>query len=93
MDIVAYMYKADIHCVDCYKSIVDAISEHSPGNVPQDIYNEHTFDSDDYPKVIFDPIEQSYQEHCGSCGEEIDTVIIHQDGDDSCQCDDCTDGQ
>jgi hypothetical protein len=33
-------------------------------------YDEHTFDSDDFPKVIFsDWIEPD--QHCSACGEEL----------------------
>lgn len=35
-----------------------------------DHQNEHSFDSDDFPKVIFSTQIEEYEE-CGSCGQEL----------------------
>ena len=88
---IADVYQAAFICDDCYTDIVDEISQHC--NTPDDINDEHSFDSDDFPKAVF-TLENSRQEHCGNCHEELETSLIHDSGDDDCQCDDChnTDG-
>lgn len=80
-DIAAYTFQADIYCPDCiisqvepgstregysYEALLDEIAAER-GIQRMD---EHTFDSDDFPKVVFhDSIEES--EFCGCCHEEI----------------------
>ncbi len=77
-DIVAYTYKADIYCPGC---IVTQVS-HSPvagllESAEQaldvfaklreiDRYDESTFDSDDFPKVVF-ASQLEEPEHCAAC--------------------------
>lgn len=45
---MAYIYQADVWCDKCGKRIRDEIS--SKGKAPCNPEDEHTFDSDDYPK-------------------------------------------
>jgi len=86
---IAYMYQADFHCTSCHDSIVSAIQRDAPDKVPADLYDEYTFDSDDYPKAVLGTLEGSRLEHCGTCGAALDTYIYHDAGDDDCECDDC----
>lgn len=84
MKIIGYTYKSDIYCMDCLVNALDVYSFQSlyPEGVYEtedfldklaefkgiDRYDESSFDSGDFPKVIFslgDP------EFCGPCGEEL----------------------
>lgn len=84
MSVAAYTYKADIYCVDCIIEVMLLGGEASPAarDMPveealdqiaeanaTDRYNESTFDSDDFPKVVFS--DQLSGEHCGGCGGGI----------------------
>lgn len=77
-DIIAYMYKADLYHPEC---ILDAMG--LPTGNPEvvlakeaiargiDNSNEETYDSDEYPKVVFaDQWTEPYP--CGLCLEPID---------------------
>ena len=72
--IIGYAYKADIYCSVC---VVERLREDNP-EAPTytvedtakefgiDTENEHTFDSDDFPKVVFAAdIEEA--EYCCRC--------------------------
>lgn len=84
-DVVAYTYKADIVCPSCVlkavptpypathsaESALDILAQ----EIGVDRYNEETFDSDDFPKVVFrDQMEDG--DVCGSCGERLDTTAL-----------------
>ncbi len=81
-DIIAYSYKADIFCPECtlntvsedfgvggkygsYGAIEAELDELAEiANI--DRYNEYSFDSDNFPKIIFaDSIEED--EFCSNC--------------------------
>jgi hypothetical protein len=82
-DIVGYVYQADIWCRDC---IVAGLSRNSFDgwalpNVEArldyianargvDRMDESSYDSDEFPKVIFEDSRQD-GETCGKCGEEL----------------------
>lgn len=85
-DIVAYTFQADTYCPDCIGELVyhpngDAAAAYPDGGAEAqldwvadalgiDRGDEHTFDSGDFPKVVFScQIEET--EHCGQCGTEI----------------------
>lgn len=85
-DIVAYTYKADIYCpADTIQMLVDdgiaapaALWDMSPEEALDQIAgslaiardDEHSFDSDEFPKVVFrDQLED--EEHCGKCHGEL----------------------
>ena len=82
-DIVAYVFQAEILCPHCTAKAVAPLMTPSSLQSPHDIIrevglahgvnvdDEHTFDSDDFPKVVFrSQIEEP--EHCGTCHEEIE---------------------
>jgi len=63
-----FIFAADMHCEDCGNAIrKDLIVE---GLAPADPDDEHTYDSDDYPKGPYPDGggEADYPGHCGSCG-------------------------
>jgi hypothetical protein len=85
-DIVAYTYKASIYCPSCVVDEIqtrgDIIGAYPAGFdteawldsasdiVGIDRYNEWTFDSDNFPKIIFgDQIEED--EYCCRCHGKI----------------------
>ncbi len=61
-DIVGYTFQADNYCPGC---IIDQLPT-GPGQP----YDETTFDSGDFPKVIFSS-QLEDTEHCGACGWEL----------------------
>lgn len=77
-DIVAYTYNADIYCPAC---ILQAMGVLQPNGTTEwaldslaldrgiDRYDERTFDSGDFPKVVF--ASDLEGELCGMCGEAI----------------------
>jgi hypothetical protein len=78
-DIAGYMFQADIVCPDC---VVGAYNGNSndydaetmlgilAGNLGIERYDESSFDSDEFPKVVFvDNITEG--DVCGECGEEL----------------------
>ena len=84
MNPIAYAYQADLICYDCYDEIINL--QHI--ETPADIMDESSFDSDEFPKAVF-TLENSRREHCGNCDAELDTSLIHESGDDECECERC----
>lgn len=85
MYIAAYTYKAEIYCPACLIEQLIAEGEASPaardmrvedvldqiaGANAIDREDEHTFDSDEFPKVVFG-ISLDDHERCGSCAGEL----------------------
>jgi hypothetical protein len=83
-DIAAYQYKADTYCGTCVvKELCKDVGAEPPQgstheeelhviaeNLGIERLYESSFDSDDFPKVVFaDQIEED--EHCCKCGEEL----------------------
>jgi hypothetical protein len=81
-DVVAYTYAADIYCEHCIAvrfereqgpSIFDgaeAILDVRATELGIDRYDESTFDSGDFPKVVFaDMLDED--DRCGECGDPI----------------------
>ncbi len=86
-DIVAYVYKAEIVCPKCIRTtllgendkvpkgksllnseqLLDMIAER--GNI--DRYDEYSFDSDFFPKVVFNSDGDFGHEHCSVCQEMV----------------------
>lgn len=77
-DVVAYTYKADEYCPDCIKTMYNGLGDHlSTAEQVLDIaaklacidrYDERTYNSGDFPKVIFRGQIEG-KRHCGSCSE------------------------
>lgn len=79
---IAYTYRADVYCPGC---ILEVLHLGERGQAPVqsveseldaiasergiDRYDEWSFDSGEFPKVVFDAEED---EHCGQCGGVID---------------------
>lgn len=61
---MAYIYCADIYCDDCGKACKEDIER--AGHAPADPDDEHTYDSDDYPKWADDDDETDSPQHCGN---------------------------
>jgi hypothetical protein len=85
-DVLAFTYKADIFCDGCMLASANAWLAEDGVKVPYlitedaldawatsirlDRDDEFSFDSDDFPKVVFaSQVEDT--EWCGECGEEI----------------------
>lgn len=84
-DIVSYTFRADIYCPFCIipevekyldfsgeagRDTEDLLDELS-GNIGIDRGAEDTFDSGDFPKVVFAVDCHEPYDHCGRCGEPL----------------------
>ena len=71
----AYMYKADLHCEDCGKKLQEALD--FAGKRPADPDDEHTYDSDDYPKGPYPDGggDADSPHHCGTCGRFLENPL------------------
>jgi hypothetical protein len=65
----AFIYQADLYCEDCAVAIMARLTEE--GKRPADPFNEHTYDSDNYPKGPYPDGggEADYFAHCAECRE------------------------
>jgi hypothetical protein len=82
-ELAAYTYQADTYCRRCIIKVLDAEElmfhgdtdpEESLDIVAEargiDRYDERSFDSGDFPKVVFD-YQVTDNEVCGECGEAL----------------------
>ncbi len=60
-----YIYQADVWCPTCAKEIADSII--AEGKAPADPSDEHSYDSDNFPKGPFFDEESDSPEHCAGC--------------------------
>jgi len=76
MNIIGYTYRADIYCAGCIIQELTGLQVN--GNVEDNLavfakragidhQDEHSFDSYDFPKVIF-RTQAEDNEQCGHCG-------------------------
>ena len=74
---MAYIYCADIWCDECGADICERIKRevHAPKH-PDD---EHTYDSDEYPKHADDDAESDCPQHCAA-GSDCFNAIVLSDG-------------
>ena len=74
-----YIYQADIYCEACGEAIQRQIA--LDGNLPDNPKDEHTFDSDDYPKGPYGDGggEADTPQHCSACGLFLENPLT-QDG-------------
>ena len=84
MRITGYVYRADIYCPTCIietmvaggeaspaardMSVEDALDQIADANAI-DRYDEWSFDTDDFPKVIFSIDDDDC--YCGRCGKRL----------------------
>lgn len=82
-DPVAYVFQADMHCPGCTlglvrgarhapaaASTVEAALDHFARLARIDRYDEYSYDSGTFPKVVFIYSLQP-GDRCGTCGEEL----------------------
>ncbi|MFA5709335.1 hypothetical protein [Mycolicibacterium sp.] len=84
-DIVGYTYQAENYCLRCVLAVVDySADEPAPGpdfaeralDVAANLmdinrHDERSYDSNDFPKVIFDSQVEDADERCGGCHESL----------------------
>ena len=63
-----YIYQADVWCDACGEKIRAELT--AEGKAPADLYNGHTYDSDDFPKYYNSDEESDSPQNCasGDCG-------------------------
>src|SRR5208283_6081005 len=62
-----YIYQAEMWCPTCAKEIAADIQQNYPNEMPADPTDEHSYDSDNYPKGPFFDEESDAPEHCAGC--------------------------
>lgn len=72
-----YLYQADLYCKSCGEKIAASLSK------PEGFPDEHTYDSDDYPKGPYGNGggEADFPQHCGGCGVHLENPLT-KDGED-----------
>lgn len=70
-----YVYDANIYCEDCGDTIRREIEEE--GHAPDDLYDEHSYDSNEYPTPYPDGGGVSdTPEHCGGGGDCVNAIEL-----------------
>ena len=73
----SYIYRADLYCEECALRIAKRLDEE--GKKPANPMDEHSYDSDEYPKGPFFGEESDSPDHCGGCGKFLENQLT-QDG-------------
>jgi hypothetical protein len=73
----AYIYCADIYCEDCGEKIREDIDRE--GLAPTDPDDEHTYDSEEYPKGPYAEGggESDCPQHCGSGADCVNAIELY----------------
>lgn len=61
-----YIYQADLYCNKCGEAIIADICKKEPRMVPENQYDQSTYDSEDFPKFMIDCGESDSPCHCGN---------------------------
>lgn len=78
-DIVGYTYQADNHCPTCIKRMfgggdldidADEVLDYEAERHGIDRHDESSFDSGEFPKVIFTDMAEE-DEYCGTCHQSL----------------------
>lgn len=69
----SYIYCADRYCEDCGELIKQGLD--AEGKRPKSL-DEHTFDSDEYPKGPYGPEEGDGVEHCGNHEACVNAIVL-----------------
>jgi hypothetical protein len=72
-----FMYRAALHCETCGGKIKDQLNQ--AGKQPEDIDNEYSYDSDDYPKGPYSDGggEADCPQYCDTCGIFLENPLTH----------------
>lgn len=70
-----YIYQADVWCDDCGRAIRKRLDR--AGKTPKS--DEHTYDSDDYPKHA-DECESDVPDHCAAGEKCLNAIILPSGG-------------
>jgi len=87
-DVVGYAYRADTYCPYCIAGVMDAYGLWTPpeageerldellsrasGSLGIDRFHESSYDSDDFPKVVFR--DQAANDRCCECGKRLTDI-------------------
>ena len=73
----AYMYRAALLCEDCGRGTCERLTRQGKRPKGMDPANEHTWDSDDYPKGPYPDGggEADYAAHCDMCACALDNPL------------------
>lgn len=87
--VAGYVYRADVYCPACaVREVLDArrLEGHGLSHVPSEalalvarfeginVEDEYSFDSDDFPKVVFGYQAEDAESACGRCGGALTSV-------------------
>ena len=73
-----FIYQADFYCSNCTAGICIALQDE--GKKPQNVIDEFTYDSDDYPKGPYPDGGggANTANYCAECGVALDNPIIEE---------------
>lgn len=71
---MAYIYQADVWCHDCGIAICEQLKK--AGLAPTNPADEHTFDSDEYPKYAGDDDESDLPQHCAAGEDCLNAITL-----------------
>ena len=71
---MAYIYQACVWCDDCGEAICEQLN--AEGQAPANPDDEHTFDSDDYPKHCDNDEESDTPEHCAAGEDCVNAITL-----------------
>jgi len=69
-----YIYQADLYCDSCGEDIRKRLDEE--GKTPENLNDEHTYDSDNYPKYVYEIGESDSPSHCGSHADCLEAETL-----------------
>jgi hypothetical protein len=68
-----FVYSADVWCIECGEKIRAELD--AKGERPESPDDEHTYDSDEYPKGPSEEGESDSPTHCAGCGAHLETEL------------------
>ena len=70
---MGYIYQADVYCNDCGAAVCARLA------APENVADESSYDSDDYPKVAdLENEESDIPEHCAACGTFLQNPLTSE---------------
>lgn len=72
----AYIYQAALYCEECGEAIRERLDK--AGEAPEDVDDETSYDSADYPKGPYEIGESDVPDHCEGCGAFLENDLTSE---------------
>lgn len=73
---LVFIYAAGVYCEECGEAIRADLT--AKGEAPEDPSDEHSYDSDDFPKGPTDEGESDSPSHCEACAKFLETDLTDE---------------